>query len=399
MDADVIIVGAGPAGLCLAKRLSGRQLKIVVIEQQALGDIENPAFDGREIALTQHSATLMKALGLWDLIDSQAIAPLRDAKVIDGPSTFAMVIGHGLSAGTELGWLVSNHLIRRAAYQAVAQAMQSHGDITLMTGEKVLDVHTDATEGVVQLSDGRALHARLVVAADSRFSTTRRMMGIPAQMHDFGKNMLVCCMTHDQPHDFAAWEWFDYGQTLALLPMNPDPQTGAHRASVVITLASHETEQLLHMSPEAFNANVALRFKSRLGGMQLASTRHAYPLVSVFPERLVATRFATVGDAAVGMHPVTAHGFNFGLLSVEALTQELATAQRTGADIGNYDLLRRYEGKQKRATLPLFWMTRLIVEIYTRESAPAKLARTLLLRLSDKLTPFKKSIAQSLAGV
>jgi 2-polyprenyl-6-methoxyphenol hydroxylase-like FAD-dependent oxidoreductase len=132
--------------------------------------------------------------------------------------------------------------------------------------------------------------------------------------------------------------------------------------------------------------------------MHLVSTRHNYPLVAVFPQRLVAQRFATVGDAAVGMHPVTAHGFNFGLLSVEALTQEIATALNTQADIGSASLLQRFEAKQKRATLPLFWMTRLIIEIYTRDSAPAKLARQLILRVSDKLIPFKRSIARSLSG-
>jgi ubiquinone biosynthesis UbiH/UbiF/VisC/COQ6 family hydroxylase len=398
MDADIIIVGAGPAGLCLAKRLSGRQLKILVLEQQAQAALEAPQFDGREIALTQHSAKLMQELGLWHLIPAADIAPLRDAKVIDGPSTFSMLIGHELGGRSELGWLVSNHLIRQAAWQGVQQAIVANADITLMAGEKVSAVHTDADTGSVTLASGRTLSAKLIVAADSRFSTTRRMVGIAAHMHDFGKNMLVCAMTFEQPHHFAAWEWFGYGQTLALLPMNPHPETGAHRASAVITLPSREIETLMQMEPDAFNAAVTQRFANRLGAMQLVSTRHNYPLVAVFPQRLVAQRFATIGDAAVGMHPVTAHGFNFGLLSVEALTQEIATAMHTQSDIGSASLLQRYEGRQKRATLPLFWMTRLIVEIYTRDTAPAKLMRKVLLRLSDKLLPFKRSIAQSLSG-
>jgi ubiquinone biosynthesis UbiH/UbiF/VisC/COQ6 family hydroxylase len=280
----------------------------------------------------------------------------------------------------------------------VQQAIVANADITLMAGEKVSAVHTDADTGSVTLASGRTLSAKLIVAADSRFSTTRRMVGIAAHMHDFGKNMLVCAMTFEQPHHFAAWEWFGYGQTLALLPMNPHPETGAHRASAVITLPSREIETLMQMEPDAFNAAVTQRFANRLGAMQLVSTRHNYPLVAVFPQRLVAQRFATIGDAAVGMHPVTAHGFNFGLLSVEALTQEIATAMHTQSDIGSASLLQRYEGRQKRATLPLFWMTRLIVEIYTRDTAPAKLMRKVLLRLSDKLLPFKRSIAQSLSG-
>jgi len=398
MDADIIIVGAGPAGLCLAKNLSGRQLKIILLEQQAQADLEAPQFDGREIALTQHSAKLMQDMGLWELINKADIAPLVDAKVIDGPSTFSMVIGHELGGRSELGWLVSNHLIRQAAWQGVQQAMAAHADIMLMAGEKVTAVHADSNEGSVTLASGKTLSAKLVVAADSRFSTTRRMMGIAAHMHDFGKNMLVCAMTFEQPHHFAAWEWFGYGQTLALLPMNPHPLTGAHRASAVITLPSREIEALMQMEPADFNAAITRRFANRLGAMQLVSTRHNYPLVAVFPQRLVAQRFATVGDAAVGMHPVTAHGFNFGLLSVEALTKEIATALRTKGDIGSASLLQRYEGRQKRATLPLFWMTRLIVEIYTRDTGPAKLVRKLLLRASDKLIPFKRSIAHSLSG-
>ena len=395
---DVLIVGAGPAGLCLARALSGQGLKITVIEQQASDDIANPKFDGREIALTQHSAKLMRDLDLWDRIEPHAKAQLRDARIIDGESPFAMVIGHQLAKHTELGWLVSNHLIRQAAYDSVQAAMQRDGDITLLTGEKLTDIHANKTASCVKLASGKTLCAKLVVAADSRFSVTRRMMGIAAEMHDFGKNMVVCCMTHEGPHDFAAWEWFDYGQTLALLPMNPDPATGQHRSSVVITLPSQASDQLMHMAPEEFNQNVARRFKDRLGAMTLVSTRHVYPLVSVFPNRMVSTRFATVGDAAVGMHPVTAHGFNFGLLSVEALVKEVTFAQQRHADIASCELLERFESTHRRATKPLYMMTRLVIEIYTRESPPAKLVRKLILRLGDKLLPFKKSIAASLAG-
>lgn len=80
---DIIISGAGPAGLCLARALSGHGLQIAVVEQLPLSAISQPAFDGREIALTQHSATLMRKLGLWERIetlDPTALSPLRIAR-------------------------------------------------------------------------------------------------------------------------------------------------------------------------------------------------------------------------------------------------------------------------------------------------------------------------------
>ena len=129
-----------------------------------------------------------------------------------------MVIGHGLGHHSELGWLVSNHLIRRAVFEAVRQSRQDNDDITLLAGETVASVHTDRDAAHVTLASGAALQARLLVAADSRFSTTRRAMGIAADLHDFGRSMLVCCMTHDVAHEHAAWEWFGYGQTPAGCP-------------------------------------------------------------------------------------------------------------------------------------------------------------------------------------
>ena len=113
MNFDILISGAGPAGLCLARALSGHGLRMALVEQQALAAIEQPAFDGREIALSQHSAQLMRTLGLWERIeakDPNAFSALRDARVLNGPSPFAMVINHSLGTHSELGWLVSNRM-------------------------------------------------------------------------------------------------------------------------------------------------------------------------------------------------------------------------------------------------------------------------------------------------
>jgi ubiquinone biosynthesis UbiH/UbiF/VisC/COQ6 family hydroxylase len=395
---DIIISGGGPAGLCLARALSGRGLRITLIEQLPQSDLVNPPFDGREIALTQHSAQLMRDLGLWERIEACAISPLRDARVLNGPSPFAMTIGHQLSQKSELGWLVSNHLIRKAAYESVQEAVQSQQDITLLASEKVASLRTDDQGAFVTLASGRTLQARLIVAADSRFSETRRAMGIGADMHDFGKTMLVCCMTHEQPHHHAAWEWFGYGQTLALLPMNPDPVTNEYRSSVVLTLTSSAIAPLMSMGSDAFNLEIQKRFLQRLGRMTLVSTRHSYPLVGVYPHRFVAKRFATVGDAAVGMHPVTAHGFNFGLLGVDTLSKAILRAHTAGTDIASSAVLEGYEKIHRRATRPLYLATQLVSTLYTNDSPPARLLRDTALRLGEALVPFKRAIAATLSG-
>ncbi len=386
MHFDIVVVGAGPAGLSFARALAGTDLSVAIVERQPEADLAEAAFDGREIALTHASAQTLQTLGIWERIPEAEISPLRDARVLDGTSLEGMFLDHRESARDQLGYLVPNHLIRRAAYAAAKEVSQ----VTLMAGMHVAGIGTDAAGAWLRLANGDELRATLVVAADSRFSETRRAMGIPAAMRDFGKTMMVCRMRHALPHHHVAWEWFDYGQTLALLPLNGDC------ASVVVTLPHRDIRQLMDMPADVFGREVEQRFQRRLGTMDLIGTRHAYPLVAVYPERFIAERFAVIGDAAVGMHPVTAHGFNFGLLGQEILAGEIRTARAEGRHIADPELLARYERAHRRATRPLYLATNLVATLYTNDSLPARIARKAALGLGSRLAPFRKALIASL---
>lgn len=119
LNTDVVIIGAGPAGLCLAKALANLGLHSVIVDRQSEQSLASPAFDGREIALTHHSIELMRELGLWAHLPHDAISPLRDARVFNGSSLFSMDICHRDTQKAELGFLVSNHLIRKARMRSL----------------------------------------------------------------------------------------------------------------------------------------------------------------------------------------------------------------------------------------------------------------------------------------
>ncbi|OYU93788.1 MAG: hypothetical protein CFE45_20490 [Burkholderiales bacterium PBB5] len=113
-------------------------------------------------------------------------------------------------------------------------------------------------------------------------------------------------------------------------------------------------------------------------------------------------RLALVGDAAVGMHPVTAHGYNFGLYGVQTLVDLLACAHQRGQDIGSAELLARYAQAHRRATWPVYQGTNLVVGLFTDARAPALLARRLVLGAAQRLpglsTLVKAAITRQLTG-
>ena len=382
MDFDVVIAGGGPAGLSFATALGGSGLSVAVIEKQPESVLADPPFDGREIALTHRSVRLLKELGAWDHIPAEHIAEMHDARVLNGQSTFALSFAPRRSDGTPLGYLAANHLIRRSLYET-ARAIP---DTTLMTGISVDAVETTPEGATVRLADGQVLTTRLVVAADTRFSELRRRQGIPARMQDFGRVMLVCRVAHDLPHDQVAAEWFDYGQTIAMLPIN------GNESSFVLTLPAREMDAVMAMDVDTFSADATRRYQSRLGDMRLISERLAYPLVAVYAERFIATRFALMGDAAVGMHPVTAHGFNFGLHGADTLARRIKSAASAGKDIGSPSVLRGYEHEHRRTTLPTYLATNATAKLYADERRPARILRDTILRIGATIPPFRQII-------
>ncbi len=392
LQSDILVVGAGPAGLSFAAELAGSGLKITLIEKSPLEILQNPPYDGREIALTHLSREIMQRLGMWDLIPKDEIYPLRDAKVLNGQSDYQLHFPQPTQARGEpadcLGYLISNHNIRKAAYEVVSKLE----NVTILTGTGVKEVKTSEDEAQVILENGEVLSGRLLLAADSRFSQTRRQLGISSDMHDYSRTMFVCRMKHTLSNQHTAYECFHYGRTIALLPLEE------HLTNTVITVDSDKADTIKKMSPEELATSVKEQLKGRLGDMELVSTIHNYPLVGMIAQRFYGKRSALIGDAAVGMHPVTAHGFNLGLSSADLLAKLVLEAEQRGQDIGAASLLEKYSTKHMLHAQPIYHGTNMLLKLFTNETAPAKILRGLVLRASNNFPPLKKLITKQLTG-
>ena len=383
---DIVIIGGGPAGLSFACSMIGADVKVLVVEKSNIDAIANPQADGREIALTHLSLKILKKLGVWDLINQAEVAPLREAKVFDGDSPSLLNFKSDDSSIEALGYLVPNYQVRQALYQRVQQA----DNITLMTEAMVDNVEYLEDHSAVLFADNTIINAKLVIAADSRFSNIRRKVGIPALMKDFSKVMIVTKMEHENTHNNIALECFDYGQTLALLPMV------GNASSVVLTVSTDKAQAMLDMNEADFNAKITKDFRGELGRMKQSGERHSYPLVAVHAQTFIADRFALIGDAAVGMHPVTAHGFNLGLRGQDILATLIKEACVHGQDIGSASLLKLFEKKHINLTRLMFFGTNGIVALFTNDAPVIKQVRRFVLKFAEHFPPIKYLISNHL---
>ena len=383
---DVIIVGAGPAGLSFACSLIDLNLNVLVVEKSTQESIANPKPDGRETALTHNSLKILQKLGVWDLINQTSVSPLKEAKVFDGDSDSLLNFAAKKSSFDALGYLVPNHLIRLALYK---KALTSK-NLTIINEISVESVSTSVSDAKVILSSGETVNSKLLVAADSRFSEIRRKMGISSTMKDFSKVMIITRVSHEKDHGQTALECFNYGHTLALLPLN------GNISSVVLTVPADEADEMLNMNKEKFCELASKGFNGSLGSMEQIGERYSYPLVGVYAQKFRSTRFALIGDAAVGMHPVTAHGFNLGLRGQDILSSSIAKAIKSGVDIGSDGVLRGFENKQIHLSRLMYFGTNGVVSLFTNDDVKAKQIRKLVLKFADRFPPVKSLITKHL---
>jgi ubiquinone biosynthesis UbiH/UbiF/VisC/COQ6 family hydroxylase len=251
-------------------------------------------------------------------------------------------------------------------------------------------IHTSNTGAEISLSNGKTIKSKLVVAADSRFSEIRRKMGIPSVMKDFSKVMITTRMSHEKAHNHVALECFNYGHTLALLPLN------GNVSSFVLTVPTDRLDEMLDLDEEQFSEMASDGFGGKLGQMKQIGDRYSYPLVGVYAHKFRATRFALIGDAAVGMHPVTAHGFNLGLRGQDLLSLSISKALNNGLDIGADAVLKEFERKQINLSKLMYFGTNGIVSLFTNDDAAIRQVRKLVLKFANRFPPVKALITQHL---
>ena len=119
-------------------------------------------------------------------------------------------------------------------------------------------------------------------------------------------------------------------------------------------------------------------------------------MITTYSKKFISKRFALIGDAAVGMHPVTAHGFNLGLKGLEILMSEIKFALKNKINIGSSSILKNYQRKFHMVAAPLYFGTNGIVNLYTSNVLPAKITRQFILRFVNTIKPAKQTFLNML---
>jgi 2-octaprenylphenol hydroxylase len=369
---DVIIIGGGIVGATTACALGDAGFDVALVEARTAESSEaKPGRDPRVFAITRASERILRSLQAWDAMPPEAVFAFTDMEVWDAGGGSAL---HFDCA--ELGEPYLGHIIEPRIIQgALMERLRTVSRVTLLRPASFREIHIAADEVVVELEDGRALHARLVVAADGVRSPVRDAR---TREHDYRQSSLVALVRTAESHRQTAWQRFLPGGPLAFLPLE------ANWCSIVWTRPTAEVERLLMLDRESFHAELGAAFDFRLGEITDSGGREAWPLQRRHAEHYVTARAALIGDAAHAIHPLAGQGVNLGLLDAATLVQVVQEARSHARDIGALRSLRRYERWRRGNNTLMMSAMDGINSLFSNASTPLQTARVMGLGLVNR---------------
>ena len=390
-DTDVIILGGGLVGLSLALALDRHGVSSAVVDPAEPDAIMAPAFDGRATAVASASWRLLEAIGVAGRLEGLGCA-IRTIRVSDGLRPGRLMFEAGAD-DDPLGIMVENRRLRLALREA---ALAAPG-IALLMPARPAEVIRDAAGVRVTLGDGSLLRAPLLVGAEGRNSPTRDAARIALARWRYDHQAIIATIHHEHPHEQVADEIFYPTGPFAILPMT-DGDGGRPRSAIVWSVPARDGEATRDLPPRAFTHEVEKRMGGFLGRVELAGARAAYPLGFHHAARITAKRLALVGDAAHGIHPIAGQGLNLGFRDAAALAQVLVEGVRLGLDLGDAQLLARYERWRSLDTFSVAFATDTLTRLYGIPGRTASAVRRFGMGAVQRLTPVKDRLMAEARG-
>jgi 2-octaprenylphenol hydroxylase len=386
---SVLIVGAGPVGLCLAALLATASdaLDITRLDARAAPQRHTGTAGLRVYALSRASQRILHTLESWSPLAPVA-GPYRRMRVWCGKEiqrAACLNLDAADIGEPDLGHIVEDGDLR----VAVAAQLGSRANVELMFGAALERIDIDDRTVRVRTSAGREHRAQVLIAADGTASTARALLELPVVEGAYDQSAVVGHVTSEQLHAHTAWQRFLPGGPVALLPL------ANGLSSVVWSTTPPRAEQLTAASDRQFAAELTQATGGVLGALEAASARARFPLRLLHAPRYCRARVALVGDAAHTVHPLAGQGLNLGMLDAAVLAEVLLRAFREGQDPGDLRVLREYELARKAENLKMMAALDSIHRVF-RFSEPAG---AVALSMANALPPLRNALMRHALGM
>ncbi len=369
---DVVIAGAGIAGLAAAVALAAEQIDVTVIEA-----FDAPSEVGAGIQVPPNATHVLEQLGLLEALAQKSVRPqaicLGDA--VTGKIIFEMPVNDDRQ---ELPWLTTH---RASLHGVLWDAARTNSRIRILTGHRIVDVRetdSDVTLSVTFRGDRSDLSARCVIGADGMWSAVRNAVPgaiTPSATGRVALRAVVPATAHSPADRVIAWMAPD--AHLVTYPM----RNAATRNLIAVVKGTAKTGSWSQDADRAMLLKLIDSLKNTADAHLTDSAEwklwplYTVPLSSAWHSR----RICLIGDAAHGLEPFAAQG------AAMAIEDAYALARLMAHSLGHGDASHAFSAweRARRGRIDRVSKRTAFNRFTYHQSGPGRLVRNAVLRMKS----------------
>jgi 3-(3-hydroxy-phenyl)propionate hydroxylase len=375
----VIVIGAGPVGLCTAIDLAQRGVPVVLLDEDT-----TVSTGSRAVCYAKRSLEILDRLGCGDPVVERGVSWSRGRVFLRAHEIYNFDLlsesGHQRPAFVNLQQCyLEAFLVSRAL---------ALPDLELRWGQRVdaLESSEDQVTLTISTPDGPyTLTTDWLVACDGARSTTRRLMGLESRGQVFHDRFLIADVLMKADYPTERWFWFDP-------PFHPGQSVLLHRQADNVWRVDFqlgwEADPELERQPE----RVLPRLRAMMGerDFELVWTS-VYTFQCRRMDHFRQGRVLFAGDSAHQVSPFGARGANSGIQDADALAWRLAAIVHRQA---SPQVLDHWAMEREAAADENILNSTRSTDFITPKSAAARALRDATLELAATL-PFARRLVNS----
>ena len=342
IQCDVCIVGAGPAGMMAAVKLTHYGLNVVLLER-------SPSFPAtrefRGESISQQSIALFDELGVLDALEKYNYLKTEQMQIMQGDKLLLQVDFTTMPFRHKCPLDIPQPILLAELLKLV----EGRGNFTFIKGANctALLEEGDTVHGVqVTTTDGQlTVRSRLVIGADGRYTKTRKLAGLDATVTPANRDVIWFKVPRPAHWGNMGRILMVGGDSLIVLPTYPD------LLRVGLSIPSGTFRQWRGSGLQQFYAKVD-SLHGELGALAREHVRDsdALSLLDIFTAQVPKWHrpgFVLIGDAAHTLSPILGQGVNQSILDAVYLAPMVFHALAGGQGVVGGPVLTDFQRQRE----------------------------------------------------